>query len=135
MENTIYYTYNPVDFIYTGTITDELGLPFYATNIPPLPKIDYFTSKFNIEEQKWFYVEAPVNPLLQNNPLDKILTYVDCRILDYPKMEDYIDGIVKNDEEQVNDYLVKCLAVKNKWPKTMEPITLREYYKLKYNID
>jgi len=40
MENTIYYTYNPVDFIYTGTITDELGLPFYATNIPPLPKID-----------------------------------------------------------------------------------------------
>ena len=32
-------------------------------------------------------------------------------------MEDYIDGIVKEDETQVQEYISKCLAVKAKYPK------------------
>jgi hypothetical protein len=35
----------------------------------------------------------------------------------YPPMSDYIDAIVKNDENQKNDYLNKCLVVKTKYPK------------------
>ena len=29
------------------------------------------------------------------------------------------------------EYIDKCIEVKNKWSKEMEPITLREYYRLK----
>lgn len=35
----------------------------------------------------------------------------------YPPMADYLDAIVKNDNDQLNDYLQKCLAVKQKYPK------------------
>lgn len=36
---------------------------------------------------------------------------------EYPKMEDYLDGVVKNDEEQKREYIDKCLEVKRKYPK------------------
>jgi len=32
-------------------------------------------------------------------------------------MEDYLDAIVKNDTVALNEYIQKCLAVKNKYPK------------------
>jgi len=35
----------------------------------------------------------------------------------YPPMADYLDAIVKNDEEQKQKYLMDCLAVKAKYPK------------------
>lgn len=39
------------------------------------------------------------------------------RVEAYPPMADYLDAIVKNDNDQLNDYLQKCLAVKQKYPK------------------
>lgn len=39
------------------------------------------------------------------------------RALEYPPMADYIDGIVKGDNAQVQTYIDKCLAVKAKYPK------------------
>lgn len=35
----------------------------------------------------------------------------------YPPMADYLDAIVKNDQEQLEKYLSDCLAVKTKYPK------------------
>lgn len=35
----------------------------------------------------------------------------------YPPMSDYLDGIVKNDQQQINKYIADCLAVKAKYPK------------------
>jgi hypothetical protein len=35
----------------------------------------------------------------------------------YPPMEDYLDAKVKNDTAQENDYIAKCLAIKQKYPK------------------
>lgn len=35
----------------------------------------------------------------------------------YPPIEDYIDGIVKGDDAQVQAYIDACLAVKDKYPK------------------
>lgn len=35
----------------------------------------------------------------------------------YPPMADYLDAIVKNDNDQLQDYLDKCLAVKQRYPK------------------
>ena len=38
------------------------------------------------------------------------------RRAEYPPIEDYIDGLVKDDQAQVDDYKAKCLAVKKKYP-------------------
>ena len=39
------------------------------------------------------------------------------RAAEYPPMVDYIDGIVKGDQAQVQAYIDACLAVKAKYPK------------------
>jgi hypothetical protein len=43
--------------------------------------------------------------------------YITQRQSEYPPMEDYLDGIVKGDTEQVDKYIADCLAVKDKYPK------------------
>ncbi len=35
----------------------------------------------------------------------------------YPPMEDYLDGIVKGDQAQIDKYISDCLAIKEKFPK------------------
>ena len=39
------------------------------------------------------------------------------RATEYPPYTDYLDGIVKGDNAQVQAYIDACLAVKNKYPK------------------
>ena len=39
------------------------------------------------------------------------------RKAEYPPIEDYLDGVVKGDQEQINKYIADCLAVKAKYPK------------------
>lgn len=39
------------------------------------------------------------------------------RAAEYPPITDYIDGIVKGDQSQVQAYIDACLAVKAKYPK------------------
>lgn len=45
------------------------------------------------------------------------LNYAEKRQAEYPPMAEYIDGIVKGDDAQVQEYINKCLAVKAKYPK------------------
>jgi hypothetical protein len=45
-------------------------------------------------------------------------TYADKRKMEYPPIENYIDGIVKNDTEQIQSYIDACKAVKAKYPKS-----------------
>jgi|21_taG_2_1085346.scaffolds.fasta_scaffold06599_2 hypothetical protein len=44
------------------------------------------------------------------------LTHKEVRSVSYPPMEDYLDGIVKNDTAQIAKYISDCLAVKAKYP-------------------
>ena len=39
------------------------------------------------------------------------------RAKEYPPMADYLDGIVKGDDTQIQKYIDDCLAVKAKYPK------------------
>lgn len=39
------------------------------------------------------------------------------RSAEYPPIEEFIDGWVKDDIDQMNEYKAKCLAVKAKYPK------------------
>jgi hypothetical protein len=43
--------------------------------------------------------------------------YQQKRANEYPPITDYLDGIVKNDQAQVQAYIDACLAVKAKYPK------------------
>jgi tRNA A37 N6-isopentenylltransferase MiaA len=39
------------------------------------------------------------------------------RAVEYPPMADYIDGVVKGDQAQIDAYIAACQAVKAKYPK------------------
>lgn len=39
------------------------------------------------------------------------------RKAEYPPMTDYLDGIAKGDQAQIQTYIDSCLAVKAKYPK------------------
>lgn len=69
---------------------------------PDIPK----PSKKRIqEEQKRLQDEADA------------LAYRDLRRPEYPDFREYLDGIVKNDQAQIDKYIAECLAVKKKYPK------------------
>ena len=44
-------------------------------------------------------------------------TYVEYRVAEYPPMADYLDGVVKGDQAQIDSYIAACQAVKAKYPK------------------
>ena len=54
---------------------------------------------------------------------DAVQAYVDAhayiakRASEYPPITDYIDGVVKGDQAQIDKYIADCLAVKAKFPK------------------
>lgn len=54
---------------------------------------------------------------IKPEPVVDPLAYQAQRAAEYPPMADYIDGIVKGDEAQVQVYIDACLAVKAKYPK------------------
>lgn len=43
--------------------------------------------------------------------------YQRLRAKEYPDFKDYLDGIVKGDQAQIQAYIDACQAVKNKYPK------------------
>jgi hypothetical protein len=54
---------------------------------------------------------------------DAVQAYVDAhayiakRAAEYPPITDYLDGLVKGDQEQIDKYIADCLAVKARHPK------------------
>jgi hypothetical protein len=66
------------------------------------------------EEAEWDLIEAA--GLQKQTELAKT-QYQRDRAAEYPPMTDYIDGIVKGDQSQVQAYIDACLAVKAKYPK------------------
>jgi hypothetical protein len=43
--------------------------------------------------------------------------YVSKRVAEYPSFIDYLDGVVKGDQAQIDKYIADCQAVKDKYPK------------------
>lgn len=67
-----------------------------------------------LEEQGVFNGSAPswteVHTKISNEKARKL------RKNEYPPVEDYLDGIVKGDQAQIDEYISECLAVKAKYP-------------------
>ena len=47
----------------------------------------------------------------------KATKYQRDRQPEYPPATDYLDGIVKGDQAQIDKYIADCLAIKDKYPK------------------
>lgn len=45
------------------------------------------------------------------------LSYAELRANEYPPITEYLDGVVKGDQAQINKYIADCQAVKAKYPK------------------
>jgi hypothetical protein len=45
------------------------------------------------------------------------IAYKRNRAAEYPPMTDYLDGVVKGDQAQIDKYIADCQAVKAKYPK------------------
>ena len=43
--------------------------------------------------------------------------YIAKRQAEYPPITDYLDAVVKGDQEAIDAYIAACQAVKNKYPK------------------
>jgi hypothetical protein len=43
--------------------------------------------------------------------------YIAKRQVEYPPFTDYLDGIAKSDQAQIDKYIADCQAVKAKYPK------------------
>ena len=66
---------------------------------------------YDKDEQEVTYDSNAVEALVASE------AYKAKRAAEYPPMTDYLDGIVKGDNTQVQAYIDACLAVKNKYPK------------------
>jgi hypothetical protein len=55
-----------------------------------------------------------------NTPIpfvEPIPSVSDRRRVEYPPATDYLDGVVKGDQAQIDKYVSDCLAIKEKFPK------------------
>jgi hypothetical protein len=65
--------------------------------------------------------DAQGNPVTYNEAT--VQAYIDAhayiakRQAEYPSIIDYIDGVVKGDQAQIDKYIADCQAVKAKYPK------------------
>lgn len=76
---------------------------------------DYSTLVWNDSREKPSkqFLEAKID-LIKSANTSAILQK---RKAEYPPIEDYIDGVVKGDQAQIQAYIDACLAVKAKYPK------------------
>ena len=81
------------------------------------------TSEGNIpftaeEEAEWETMEA----ISATQQVEFAKTqYQRDRAKEYPSINNYIDGVVKSDQAQIQAYIDACLAVKAKYPKPVAP--------------
>jgi len=53
----------------------------------------------------------------QANEVERLNLVKENRAKEYPDFKEYLDGIVKGDDAQIQKYINDCLAVKAKYPK------------------
>ena len=66
---------------------------------------------FDAEGNAVAYDEAAVQAYIDAH------SYIAKRAAEYPSFIDYLDGVVKGDQAQIDKYIADCNAVKAKYPK------------------
>ena len=93
-------------------------IPAHSTIIKPPEVSDNEVACFNEDSKAWLTVHKDV--IIKQS----IVPYNILRSREYPSIFEYIDGVVKNDYEQINKYIKACLEVKARYPK---PKTIINY--------
>lgn len=78
---------------------------------PQVVVVDDGTGAFDAQGKKVEIDIAAVDAWVNPN------AYKYQRAAEYPPVTDYIDGVVKGDQAQIDAYIAACLAVKAKYPK------------------
>jgi hypothetical protein len=78
---------------------------------PQVVTVDDGTGAFDKDGKQVTIDMTAVNAWVDPN------AYKDKRTKDYPPYTDYLDGVVKGDQAQIDKYIADCLAVKVKYPK------------------
>jgi hypothetical protein len=78
---------------------------------PSVVTVDDGTGAFDAQGNKVEIDMAAVNAWIDPN------AYKYKRASEYPPITDYLDGVVKGDQTQIDKYIADCLAVKAKYPK------------------
>jgi len=84
--------------------------------LPVLVEDDYDTmvvdSSINVEDGM-----PPAKREKTRLEIESELSYSTKRKAEYPPITDYLDGVVKGNQSQIDAYIVACKAVKDKYPK------------------
>ena len=89
----------------------------YPVKLIDKPQVDHTQDVFELEPvydngewvKPWGVVDA--------SPEEVLKRILNLRASEYPPMSDYLDGVVKGDQAQIDKYIADCLAVKAKYPK------------------
>lgn len=81
-----------------------------------LDDMDYSTLQFVNNIQKPSEIEI-LNKFNELKASYNNAEYQRSRAIEYPPITDYLDGIVKGDQVQIDTYIAACQAVKAKYPK------------------
>lgn len=81
---------------------------------PNVVTVDDGTGAFDAQGNKVEIDMAAVNAWVDPN------AYKTKRIAEYPPITDYLDGVAKGDQAQIDKYISDCLAVKAKYPKVTQ---------------
>ena len=66
---------------------------------------------FDVDNNPITYDETAVQAYIDAH------SYIAKRQAEYPSFIDYLDGLVKGDQAQIDKYIADCLSVKTKYPK------------------
>jgi hypothetical protein len=78
---------------------------------PNVVTVDDGTGAFDAQGNKVEIDMEAVNAWVDPN------AYKAKRASEYPPITDYLDGVVKGDQTQIDKYIADCLTVKAKYPK------------------
>ena len=88
-------------------MNDKAIYKLYTNVVTVIDGINAFDAQGNRVEIDMDKVNAWVDPE----------AYIAKRQAEYPPFTDYLDGIAKGDQAQIDKYIADCQAVKAKYPK------------------
>ncbi|UOF81583.1 hypothetical protein [Bacteriophage sp.] len=94
--------------LFDKAISKYSGFSGYTGNSPTTEEEYNSLNWFNDwEKPDWKTLQSQIS----------VLKYQNQRAAEYPPIADYLDGIVKGDQAQIDKYIADCQAVKAKYPK------------------
>jgi hypothetical protein len=87
------------------------------------PNAEVSINADDINQIIWLNGTTPIDNETILNKQQELITeyqaneYKRQRAKEYPDFKEYLDGIVKGDDSQIQKYINDCLAVKAKYPK------------------